>query len=222
MDSDLSVQNFESLFDDENEDLYDYNYDYNEDDDDENHNEDEDDNLNEYDDADGSAFNYDEDEEELKEQLDMHSMILSKIEYNDEDLDEPLFTAEQVLDEIDSMMTMQEEIYDEMTPDSGCYSTTCLSTSLSTYFNNDNLPIDLNGSYIKYINTFALQNSINMNADESYQHEYSFIPADKAQLNNLNVYQLNELIEQIENSTKDLSETLVQVRTIYKYLNKIF
>ena len=41
----------------------------------------------------------DEVEEELREQLDMHSMIISK-NVNDE----PLFTAEQVLSEIECMM----------------------------------------------------------------------------------------------------------------------
>ena len=225
IDTDLSLQNYENLFDEEAEDSYDFEYDYNEEDeenDGDGENEDtNDDNTDEDDLNENDAYNFDEDEEELKEQLDMHSMILSKSEFNDDDLDEPLFTAEQVLDEIDSMMTMQEEeeeeICDEMTPDSGCYSTTCLSASLSTNFNSD-LPIDLNGSYIKYINTFALQNTINSNlnnstnTDESAEHqELAIISTDKTQLNALNVFQLNELIEQIENTTKELSETLVQV-----------
>ena len=101
-----------------------------------------------------------------------------------------------------------------MTPDSGCYSTTCLSTSQSSNFNND-LPLDINCSYIKYINTFALQNSNHKITDlDSYYQQDSnvpFISTDKEQLNKLNVFQLNELIEQIENNTKELSEVLVQV-----------
>ena len=108
----MSSKNYEKLFDEESEDdLYDYDYDY----------ANEDNNLwpskaregcdedGEYDNDDESDDNDDEEEYEeyLKEQLDMHSMILSKCEYNDEELDEPIITAEQVLDEIDSMMTMQ-------------------------------------------------------------------------------------------------------------------
>ncbi|XP_078724377.1 fasciculation and elongation protein zeta-2-like isoform X1 [Lampetra fluviatilis] len=42
------------------------------------------------------------DDEELREQLDMHSIIVSCIN------DEPIFTAEQVIEEIEEMMMMQE------------------------------------------------------------------------------------------------------------------
>jgi hypothetical protein len=48
----------------------------------------------------------DEDLHELREQLDMHSMILSKSLYEGAEFDEPIVTAEQVLNEIDSMMNM--------------------------------------------------------------------------------------------------------------------
>jgi hypothetical protein len=47
----------------------------------------------------------DEDLHELREQLDMHSM-LSKSLYEGAEFDEPIVTAEQVLNEIDSMMNM--------------------------------------------------------------------------------------------------------------------
>jgi hypothetical protein len=106
-----------------------------------------------------------------------------------------------------------------MTPDSGCYSTTCLSTSQSSNFNSD-VPFDINCSYIKYINTFALQNNNDQVAEtdnscqEHHSNEVSFIATDKDQLNKLNVFQLNELIEQIENNTKELSEILVQVNFV--------
>lgn len=63
-----------------------------------------DDNLSKQDEAE-DYLEFDEDEEELKEQLDMHSMILIKGLYNG--CDEPLITAEQVLNEIDSMMNLQ-------------------------------------------------------------------------------------------------------------------
>ena len=99
-----------------------------------------------------------------------------------------------------------------MTPDSGCYSTSCLSNSLSMSNFNNELPIDFNGSYIKYINTFALQNqNTNANLVESDVQSIPVISTNKDELNRLNTFQLNELIEQIENTTKELSETLVQV-----------
>lgn len=54
------------------------------------------------------SLDFDEiDDEELKEQLDMHSMILSKSCYNDAEFDDPIITAEQVLSEIDNIMNMQ-------------------------------------------------------------------------------------------------------------------
>ncbi|CAF1030731.1 unnamed protein product [Brachionus calyciflorus] len=153
---------------------------------------------------------FDADEEELKEQLDMHSMILIKSLYNDTELDEPLITAEQVLNEIDSMMNLQDELYDEMTPDSGVYSNG-LNTSINSA--NGDLPIDL--SYIKYINTFAQHESNSRNKDDTDEttiqldHNVLIIPSKK-DLSKMNTFELNEIIEQIEGHTKDLSEILVQ------------
>ena len=50
----------------------------------------------------------DDDDDELKDQLDMHSMILYKSIYNENgEIDEPIITAEQVLNEIENMMTLQ-------------------------------------------------------------------------------------------------------------------
>lgn len=46
-----------------------------------------------------------DDEDELRDQLDMHSMIIAKSVYNDEN--ECMLTAEQVLSEIESIMTLQ-------------------------------------------------------------------------------------------------------------------
>ncbi len=45
------------------------------------------------------------DDDELRDQLDMHSMILAKSEYHDEN--DSLITAEQVLSEIETLMTLQ-------------------------------------------------------------------------------------------------------------------
>lgn len=44
-----------------------------------------------------------DDDDELKEQLDMHAMVLSRSALGDE----PIITAEQVLDEIDSMIKLE-------------------------------------------------------------------------------------------------------------------
>ncbi|KFV57781.1 Fasciculation and elongation protein zeta-2, partial [Tyto alba] len=50
------------------------------------------------------------DDEELREQLDMHSIIVSCIN------DEPLFTAEQVIEEIEEMMQESPDPEDDETP----------------------------------------------------------------------------------------------------------
>lgn len=96
-----------------------------------------------------------------------------------------------------------------MTPDSGCFSTNGLNSSVCS---NYDLPLDINGSYVKYINTFALLDSNENESGESEdlnQFDLSFIP-EKKELEKLNVFQLNELIEQVETVNKELSETLVQ------------
>jgi hypothetical protein len=48
----------------------------------------------------------DEDLHELREQLDMHSMILSKSLYEGAEFNEPIVTAEEVLNEIESIINM--------------------------------------------------------------------------------------------------------------------
>ena len=129
--------------------------------------------------------------------------------------------------------------YDELTPDSGCFS---IKSGLNTTNNNsfystinspstnkeEDFPIDLDGSYIKYINTFAIQNdsliinetnilnenslvSVNSNLNSSCNNNNNskiVIPC-KNILANLNTYELNDLIEQIESTTKELSDILV-------------
>ena len=81
---------------------------------------------------------------------------------------------------------------------------------------------------IKYINTFALQNNNDQVTEtdnccqEHHPNEVSLIATDKDQLNKLNVFQLNELIEQIENNTKELSEILVQVNFFLIKSREIF
>ena len=65
------------------------------------------------DDSDEDSSNSgEEDDDELRDQLDMHSMILAKSIYNEngEIADEPYITAEEVLSEIETMMTLQVNI----------------------------------------------------------------------------------------------------------------
>ena len=67
--------------------------------------------VNDENESDGDEEDDDDDDDELKDQLDMHSMILYKSIYNENgEIDEPLITAEQVLNEIENMMTLQVDI----------------------------------------------------------------------------------------------------------------
>lgn len=182
----------------------------------------------------------DEDDDELRDQLDMHSMILSKSVYNENgEVDEPYITAEEVLNEIETMMTLQDEYYDEMTPDSGCFSVSNNNVSFSDsegLFPNSNssMPIDVNGSYITYIKTFAIRETVcknsNQNGNGNTYNEVSDEKltndcrkpdmsdgerkknktiSNKTDLAKFNIYELNDLIDQIEMNTKDLSDTLI-------------
>ncbi|XP_063118637.1 fasciculation and elongation protein zeta-2 isoform X2 [Rattus norvegicus] len=59
--------------------------------------------------SDGLPFDT-SDEEELREQLDMHSIIVSCVN------EEPLFTADQVIEEIEEMMQESPDLEDDETP----------------------------------------------------------------------------------------------------------
>jgi len=141
-----------------------------------------------------------------------------------------------------------EAAYNEMTPDSGCYSITSESglmhsntshsfnsilnspptpsntkdesvvdnATTSDIFATETLPIDLDGSYLKYISTFALakddnnnNNNNNFEAVNCDINSKSLMVPVKKSLQNLNIYELNDLIEQIEMNTKELSDILV-------------
>lgn len=103
-----------------------------------------------------------------------------------------------------------------MTPDSGFYST--IGLNLPNTANSD-LLFGLDGSYIKYINTFVIENEKNNLNNQANNHLYPSILTSKNELNKLSLFELNELIDQFENNIKDLSETLVQVFLIYpKYM----
>jgi hypothetical protein len=96
-----------------------------------------------------------------------------------------------------------------MTPDSGCFSTTnALNSSICS--SNADMPVEMSSSYMKYINTFDLNRDEEFCMDQILPLNQSFIP-NKEELSKLNVYELNELIEQIEQVTKSLSDVLVQV-----------
>lgn len=148
---------------------------------------------------------FDEDDEELRDQLDMHSMILIKGIYNECDFAEPLITAEQVLNEIDSMMGLEEEICDATTPDSGFYA---VNSSLMSP--NGDLPIEM--SYIQYINAFENElraQSVEQSKKTELDPKILIIPSQQ-ELNKLNIFELNEILEQVESNIKDLSEVMVQ------------
>jgi hypothetical protein len=91
-----------------------------------------------------------DDDDELREKLDMHSVIVASNSF----IHEPFLTAEQVISEIDFMLK-------DMTPDSGYCD-------------------DLHISYIQ------------------------------SDLKNQSIYSLNELIDELNRSIKDLSNILVQ------------
>lgn len=101
-----------------------------------------------------------------------------------------------------------------MTPDSGFYSAVCLNTSVCSTSGEQSLEDPNNLSYLKYISTFAQHpsntNTISVDATQiQLDHNLMFIPS-KQDLIKLNTFELNELIEQIESHTKELSDTLVQ------------
>lgn len=161
------------------------------------------DDMSQRDEAD-AFLDFDEDDEELKEQLDMHSMILIKGIYNGCDLSEPLITAEQVLNEIDSMMCFEEKIFDATTPDSGFHAVNSTITSPTT-----DIPLEL--SYIQYINAFENElkaQSLNKSKTE-FGQQVVIIPSKK-DLNKLNTFELSKILEQIESHIKQLSEEMVQ------------
>uniref|UniRef100_A0A3Q3AU15 Fasciculation and elongation protein zeta 2b n=1 Tax=Kryptolebias marmoratus TaxID=37003 RepID=A0A3Q3AU15_KRYMA len=66
--------------------------------------------LTEHENVDDQSLDLSDDDEELREQLDMHSIIVSCIN------DEPLFTAEQVIEEIEEMMQESPDPDDDESP----------------------------------------------------------------------------------------------------------
>lgn len=76
--------------------------------------------------------------------------------------------------------------------------------------------VDPNGlSYLKYISTFAQQDptvaqiTVSENEDQPHDDLGSVFVASKDELTRLNLFELNELVEQIETTSKILSDTLV-------------
>jgi hypothetical protein len=93
---------YSSCGDNNDEDDISYRDDFEDDDDDDDFNED---------DYEEQGFHEDEDDEELREQLDMHSTILTRDQFIENQLDDPIITAEEVLNEIDSIMAFQVLTY---------------------------------------------------------------------------------------------------------------
>lgn len=111
--------------------------------------------------------------------------------------------------------------YDERTPDSGCYSVVSgVKTSISTAdFGLESSSNNL--SYLKYINTFAQPHHDETNCSSINEivegavatgnnNELATITS-RDELNRMNVLELNEFIEQIESTSKELSDILVHV-----------
>ena len=115
-------------------------------------------------------------------------------------------------------LSIKEEYYDEMTPDSGCFSV--INSASFSNSNLNDLSLDLNAYYLKYIGTFADQQQDNPASQVAgtvaiANNAAQSTPAnpfklDRPELEKLNIYELNELIEQIELFTTELSDTLVQ------------
>ena len=110
----------------------------------------------------------DVDESELREQFDMHSVLVSANSY----ALEPFLTAEQVISEIDFMLQ-------DMTPDSG-YCDDRSTTDL----------LDLHSRRVEYL--------------------LSTVNNDEFDLKAQSVYSLNEFVDELNRSIKDLSSILVQ------------
>ena len=110
----------------------------------------------------------DEDDSELREQFDMHSVLVSANSY----ALEPFLTAEQVISEIDFMLQ-------DMTPDSGY----CDDRSTTDM-------LDLHSRRVEYL--------------------LSTVNNDEFDLKAQSVYSLNEFVDELNRSIKDLSSILVQ------------
>ncbi|XP_049913974.1 fasciculation and elongation protein zeta-2 isoform X4 [Epinephelus moara] len=115
------------------------------------------------------------DDEELREQMDMHSIIVSCIN------DEPLFTAEQVIEEIEEMMQESPDPEDDESPSQSDLS--MLSQDLHT--------MKRSGS------------------NTSYEDQEIFTHALKG-LRQLSVSELTETLEEVETAIRRYSEELIQ------------
>jgi hypothetical protein len=156
---------------------------------------------------------------------------------NDDEDDDNVLTAEQVLDEIDTIMTLQEEnlinnnnnskFYlndndddDETTPDSGyCYSILDIEQHQRQHQQQqqqqENKESDLNCCYLKYISTFASHHSVvNIENDNDNPITKPFNnKKTRHQLNAMTLSDLKLLIVDIEQQNEYLSTTLASDRT---------
>ncbi|XP_054583847.1 fasciculation and elongation protein zeta-2 isoform X1 [Eptesicus fuscus] len=127
------------------------------------------------------------DEEELREQLDMHSIIVSCVN------DEPLFTADQVIEEIEEMM--------QESPDPEDDEALTQSDRLSM------LSQEIQTLKRSSTSSYEERTSLFRSAPEPCELARDFLSAG---VKRLSVSELNELLEEIETAIKEYSEELVQ------------
>lgn len=123
------------------------------------------------------------DEEELAKDLDLHALIISSMQQQ-----EPIFTAEQVLEEIDEMMKVEQESNSRSTACNGNGSEICSPMSTSSDIDDRKSPL-----------TTAEAKSCGIS---------SLLYEQK--LRGLNTAQLNELFVEMESMIQDHSEVLIQ------------
>nr|XP_006239699.3 fasciculation and elongation protein zeta-2 isoform X2 [Rattus norvegicus] len=145
--------------------------------------------------SDGLPFDT-SDEEELREQLDMHSIIVSCVN------EEPLFTADQVIEEIEEMMQESPDLEDDETPTQSDRLSmlsqeiqTLKSSSMSSCEERKRPSLHQSPCLLSTSNT------------ECHHLQRALIFSG---VKRLSVSELNELLEEIETAIKEYSEELVQ------------
>ncbi|XP_059841597.1 fasciculation and elongation protein zeta-2 isoform X2 [Hypanus sabinus] len=134
------------------------------------------------------------DDEELRDQLDMHSIIVSCIN------DEPLFTAEQVIEEIEEMMQESPDPEEDDTPTQSDR-LSILSQEIQTLKRSNT-----SNSYEEHFENLLKKDLDSITCFSCL----SFISGAYASVKRLPMAELNELLEEIESAIKDYSEELIQ------------
>ncbi|XP_066540181.1 fasciculation and elongation protein zeta-2 isoform X1 [Hoplias malabaricus] len=122
------------------------------------------------------------DDEELREHMDMHSIIVSCIN------EEPLFTAEQVIEEIEEMMKDSPDMEAEHNSQSNL-----IQGSISTSHSFEESKC-LHTGHSLFVCGHSMSNRLDVSSG----------------VRNLSVAELNELLEEVETAIRSYSEELVQ------------